>query len=81
MEEEEAFLALKAFITAALGVFRLYFFVASTIVEPRPQLALNPNLYQRQVDRINRLVRGNDLDCHEQLRVNRHRFFRLCCLV
>ncbi|GFY84290.1 hypothetical protein Acr_03g0010640 [Actinidia rufa] len=48
---------------------------------PRPSFAQNPEYYQTQVNAVNRLVNGNEEDCHEQLRVNRFTFFRLCCLV
>ncbi|KAI8561258.1 hypothetical protein RHMOL_Rhmol04G0324700 [Rhododendron molle] len=76
-------MALHAFITNAMGMFRLYLFIMSTSrrPEPRPELFPNPNFYQTHVNNINRLVRGNDTDCHEQLRVNRHTFLRLCFLV
>ena len=74
-------MALQSFITTALGVFRLYFFVTSFYKEARPHLSPNPNFYQSQINRINSLTRGNEVDCHDQLRVNRHTFLRLCCLV
>ncbi|KAI8556544.1 hypothetical protein RHMOL_Rhmol05G0261700 [Rhododendron molle] len=76
-------MALHAFITNAMGMFRLYLFIMSTSrrPQPRPELSPNPNFYQTHVNNINRLVRGNDTDCHEQLRVNRHTFLRLCFLV
>ncbi|XP_058208117.1 protein ALP1-like [Rhododendron vialii] len=82
-EEEEAVVALHAFTTAAMGIFRLYLFITSTTrrPEPRPELSPNPNFYQMHVNNINRLIRGNDTDCHDQLRVNRHTFLRLCFLV
>ncbi|KAI8535543.1 hypothetical protein RHMOL_Rhmol10G0182300 [Rhododendron molle] len=47
---------------------------------PCLELTQNPNYYKTQVDAMNRLVNGNEVDCHKQLRVNRHAFFRLCCL-
>ncbi|KAI8525642.1 hypothetical protein RHMOL_Rhmol13G0246100 [Rhododendron molle] len=80
-EEQEGFMALHAFMNAVIGVFRLYLFIMSTILHRRPELSPNPDFYQTQVNNINRLVRGNDVDCHDQLRVNRHIFMRLCCLV
>ncbi|XP_058216881.1 uncharacterized protein LOC131327764 [Rhododendron vialii] len=82
-EEQEGFMALHAIINAVIGVFRLYLFITSTFrrPEPRPELSPNPDFYQSHINNINRLVRGNDVDCHEQLRVNRHTFLRLCCLV
>ena len=50
-------------------------------VRRRPCIRVNPNVYQNQVDALNRLVRGDDKDCHDQLRVNRHTFMRLCHLL
>lgn len=81
IEEEEAFIALQTIITAGLGLFRLYFFLTLNFTGPRPELSPNPNAYQKQIDRINRLVRGNENDCMEQLRLTRKTFLRLCCLV
>ncbi|KAI8552238.1 hypothetical protein RHMOL_Rhmol06G0251000 [Rhododendron molle] len=46
-----------------------------------PRLRLNPNVYQHQIDNLNRLVRGSDTDCHNQLRVNRYTFMSLCHLL
>ena len=48
---------------------------------PRPECTQNPDFYQTQVNAVNRLVNGNELECHDQLRVIGHTFFRLCCLV
>ncbi|KAI8572656.1 hypothetical protein RHMOL_Rhmol01G0216500 [Rhododendron molle] len=72
-------MALHAIMNAVIGVFGLYLFIMSTFrrPEPRPGL-LNPNFYQSHINNINRLVRGNDVDYHKQLRVNRQTFFRLC---
>ncbi|KAI8538423.1 hypothetical protein RHMOL_Rhmol09G0102100 [Rhododendron molle] len=78
-EEQEGFIALHAIMNAVIGVFRLYMFITSTFC--RPELSPNLDFYQSQVNNLNRLVRGNEVDCHEQLRVNRRTFFRLCCLV
>ncbi|XP_058216710.1 uncharacterized protein LOC131327575 [Rhododendron vialii] len=66
-------MALHAIMNAVIGVFRLYLFITSTFrrPEPRPELSPNPDFYQSRINNINRLVRGNDVDCHEQLRVNR----------
>ncbi|KAI8571589.1 hypothetical protein RHMOL_Rhmol01G0131700 [Rhododendron molle] len=70
-EEEERVMTLYTFFNAALGVFRLYFFITATSQptwHPRLELSRNPNFYQTQIDRINRMIRGSDVDCHEQLR-------------
>ncbi|KAI8528135.1 hypothetical protein RHMOL_Rhmol12G0127700 [Rhododendron molle] len=34
--------------------------------QPRPELSPNPNFCQTHINNINRLVRGNDIDCHDQ---------------
>ncbi|KAI8550264.1 hypothetical protein RHMOL_Rhmol06G0091200 [Rhododendron molle] len=78
---EKAVMALSAFVTSTLAVFCLYFFITSTKQRPCPHLSPNPNFYQTQVDNLNRLVRGNESDCYDLLRVNRHTFMRLCFLV
>ncbi|KAI8564253.1 hypothetical protein RHMOL_Rhmol03G0167500 [Rhododendron molle] len=80
-EEQEGLMALQAFMNAVIGVFRMYLFITSMIRPRRSELSPNPDFYQTHINNINRLVRGNDTDCHEQLRVNRQTFFRLCCLV
>ncbi|XP_057469660.1 protein ALP1-like [Actinidia eriantha] len=60
----------------------LYMFIMDFMMLPRkPCIRVNPNVYQNQVDALNRLVRGDDKDCHDQLRVNRHTFMRLCHLL
>ena len=74
-------MAFYTYITAALGIFRLYFYVMARLRISRPQCVSNPNFYQSHIDRINGLVRGNDQDCLDQLWVNRHTFLRLCCLL
>ncbi|KAI8542472.1 hypothetical protein RHMOL_Rhmol08G0140200 [Rhododendron molle] len=68
--EEEVFVALNMYIHAAMGVFRLYCFIVSTAQYSRPELSPNLNYYQTQVDVVNKLVNGNEVDCHEQLRGN-----------
>ncbi|XP_058199469.1 protein ALP1-like [Rhododendron vialii] len=78
---EKAVMALSAFVISTLAVLRLYLFITSTKRRPCPHLSPNPNFYQTQVDNLNRLVRGNESDCYDQLRVNRHTFLRLCFLV
>ncbi|GFS32816.1 hypothetical protein Acr_00g0024850 [Actinidia rufa] len=80
-EEQESVIALTTFIQTAISFFRLYLFILSTARYPRPSFAQNPEYYQTQVNDVNRLVNGNEEDCHEQLRVNRFTFLRLCCLV
>ncbi|KAI8539273.1 hypothetical protein RHMOL_Rhmol09G0169200 [Rhododendron molle] len=43
---KEAVVALSAFITSALAVFHLYFFITSTTQRSCPHLSPNPNFYQ-----------------------------------
>lgn len=80
-EEEEALIAMMTLYRNTMVVFRFYLLIISLKKYSRPELSPNPNLYQAQLDAVNRLTNGNDNDCHEQLRVNRQTFFRLCCLV
>ncbi|KAI8551526.1 hypothetical protein RHMOL_Rhmol06G0193800 [Rhododendron molle] len=80
-EEQKGLMALQAFMNVVIGVCRLYLFITSTFRPRRPELSLNPDFYQTHINNINRLVRGNDVDCDEQVRVNRHTFLRLCWLV
>lgn len=40
-----------------------------------------PFPYQAQMDHLNRLVKCSDVNCHEQLRMNRSTFMKLCCLL
>ncbi|GFS46129.1 hypothetical protein Acr_00g0100280 [Actinidia rufa] len=47
----------------------LYMFIMDfMMVRRKPCIRVNPNVYQNQVDALNRLVRGDDKDCHDQLR-------------
>ena len=65
-------------------VLQMYMLIREFVgqmVERRPQIPLNSNVYQQQIDSLNRLVRSNDTTCHDQLRVNRHTFMRLCHLL
>ncbi|KAI8568803.1 hypothetical protein RHMOL_Rhmol02G0228800 [Rhododendron molle] len=53
-------MALHAFITNVMGMFRLYLFIISTSRQQlRPELSLNPNFYSTHINNINRLVRGD----------------------
>ncbi|XP_057471079.1 protein ANTAGONIST OF LIKE HETEROCHROMATIN PROTEIN 1-like [Actinidia eriantha] len=80
-EEQEAVIAFTTFIQTVIGIFRLYLFILSMSRYSRPSFAQNPEYYQTQVNVVNRIVNGNEEDCHEQLRVNRFTFLRLCLLV
>ena len=65
-------------------VLQMYMLIREFIghrVECRPHILLNLNVYQQQIDSLNRLVCSNDTIYHNQLRVNRHTFMRLCHLL
>ncbi|KAI8571429.1 hypothetical protein RHMOL_Rhmol01G0119600 [Rhododendron molle] len=69
-------------------VIQLYLLITELIAErhrqrlrQKPHLRANPNVYQSQLDALNRLVRQNDKTCHANLRVNRHTFMTLCQLL
>ncbi|KAI8556518.1 hypothetical protein RHMOL_Rhmol05G0259400 [Rhododendron molle] len=72
--KREALVALLCIMRTVNIVLSLYMLIRDLIgerVRQRPRLRLNPNVYQHQIDNLNRLVRGSDTDCHNQLRVNR----------
>ncbi|GFS29179.1 hypothetical protein Acr_00g0005690 [Actinidia rufa] len=47
----------------------LYMFIMDfMMVRRKPCIRVNLNVYQNQVDALNRLVHGDDKDCHDQLR-------------
>ncbi|GFZ19898.1 hypothetical protein Acr_28g0006030 [Actinidia rufa] len=65
-------------------VLQMYMLIREFIgqrIERSPHIPLNPNVYQQQIDSLNRLVHSDDTTCHDQLRVNRHTFMRLCNLL
>ena len=47
----------------------------------RLQLPRSPRPYGKKIDHLNRLVNDSDINCHDQLRMNRHTFMLLCGLV
>ncbi|KAI8530874.1 hypothetical protein RHMOL_Rhmol11G0093600 [Rhododendron molle] len=59
-------MALHAFMNVVIGVFHLYLFITLMIRHRGLDLSLNPDFYQTHINNINRLVRGNDVDCHDQ---------------
>ncbi|KAI8550097.1 hypothetical protein RHMOL_Rhmol06G0077900 [Rhododendron molle] len=69
-------------------VIQLFLLITELIAErhrqrlqQKPHLRANPNVYQSQLDTLNRLVRQNDKTCHANLRVNRQTFMTLCQLL
>ena len=83
----EALIAVLCFMNVVNSVIQLYMLIKDLIAERRrrrirnPPLYAQPDIYQKQVDNLNALTRRSDTHCHEQLRVNRHVFFRLCLLL
>ncbi|CAL5378527.1 unnamed protein product [Camellia sinensis] len=63
------------------GVYIVVLHAALERFEATRKISRNPNPFKQQLDHLNRLVRDNDIDCHEQLRMNRHTFLRLCGLI
>ena len=49
--------------------------------EIRLQLPRSPHPYGKQIEHLNRLINDSDINCHDQLRINRHTFMLLCGLV
>ena len=80
-------LAIICFMRVVNSIFQLYMLIMDLTAErvrrreQNPPLIEQPNVYQHQIDALNRLVHGSDKHCHEQLRVNRHVFMKLCHLL
>lgn len=82
--KREALLGVLCIMRVVHVVIHFYLLIIDLIGErprERPRVGANPNFYQHQIDSLNRLVRGSDKDCHDQLRVNRHTFMTLCQLL
>ncbi|KAI8552201.1 hypothetical protein RHMOL_Rhmol06G0247500 [Rhododendron molle] len=84
----KALLAALCMMRVLNNVIQLYLLITELIAErnrqrlrQKPHLRANPNVYQSQLDALNRLVRGNDKTCHANLRVNKHTFMTLCQLL
>ncbi|CAL5391364.1 unnamed protein product [Camellia sinensis] len=77
----EAYVALQHIVSSmnyTCGVYIVVLHVALERFEATRKISRNPNPFKQQLDHLNRLVRDNDIDCHEQLRMNRHTFLQLC---
>ena len=84
MDLKDAFLALQHYVSSinyACGVFVVFLHAALERNIVRLDVDRSPHPFQTQLDHLNRLVRYNDVDCHDQLRMNRHTFTRLCTLL
>ncbi|CAL5340926.1 unnamed protein product [Camellia sinensis] len=80
----EAYVALQHIVSPmnyTCGVYIVVLHAALERFEATRKISRNPNPFKQQLDHLNRLVRDNDIDCHEQLRMNRHTFLRLCGLI
>ena len=80
-------LAVICFMRVVNSVFQLYLLIkdlTDEMVRRRERntpLIERPNIYQQQIMSLNRLVNGSDKHCHDNLRVNRHVFMKLCLLL
>ena len=84
MDLMDAFLALQHYVSSinyACGVFVVFLHAALERNIVRLDVDKSPISFRIQLDHLNRLVRYNDVDCHDQLRMNRHTFTRLCTLL
>ena len=84
MDLIDAFLALQHYVFSinyACGVFVVFLHAALESNLVRLDVDKSPHPFQTQLDHLNRLMRYNDVDCHDQLRMNKHTFTRLCTLL
>ncbi|XP_057491383.1 uncharacterized protein LOC130777124 [Actinidia eriantha] len=80
----DVFIAVMCVMRTFNTILQMYMLIREFMgqrVERSPHIPLNPNVYQQQIDSLNRLVHSDDTTCHDQLRVNRHTFMRLCHLL
>ncbi|GMP62697.1 hypothetical protein CsSME_00024696 [Camellia sinensis var. sinensis] len=80
----EAYVALQHIVSSmnyTCGVYIVVLHAALERFEATRKISRNPNPLKQQLDHLNRLVRDNDIDCYEQLRMNRHTFLWLCGLI
>ncbi|CAL5444433.1 unnamed protein product [Camellia sinensis] len=80
----KAYVALQHIVSSmnyTCGVYIVVLHAALERFEATRKISRNPNPFKQQLDHLNKLVRDNDIDCHEQLRMNRHTFLRLCRLI
>ncbi|XP_028112616.1 uncharacterized protein LOC114310731 [Camellia sinensis] len=82
MDLFEAFVALQEVVSSinyVCGVYIIVLHVALERYQSRLDMKRSPHPFQAQLDYLNRLVKDSNIDCHEQLRVNRR--MCLCTLV
>ncbi|GFY88814.1 ribosomal protein PSRP-3/Ycf65 [Actinidia rufa] len=82
--DRDVLIAVMCVIRTSNNVIQMYMLMREFFgqrVNCGSHIPFNPNVYQQQIDSLNRLVRSDDTTCHDQLRVNRHTFMRLCHLL
>lgn len=73
-----ALVCVMRLVNTALSLYMLIIDLIDERARRRPRIRVNPNVYQQQIDSLNRLVHGSDTNYHDQLRVNRYTFMTLC---
>ncbi|KAL7199811.1 hypothetical protein ACSBR2_022001 [Camellia fascicularis] len=80
----EEFVALQHVVSSinyACAMYIVILYAAFKKKEIRLQLPRSPHPYGKQIDHLNRLVNDSDINCHDQLRMNKRTFMLLCGLV
>ncbi|KAI8010675.1 Protein TIFY 8 [Camellia lanceoleosa] len=80
----EAYVALQHIVPSMNYTCGVYIVVLHATLErfkTTRKISRNPNPFKQQIDHLNRLIRDNDIDSHEQLQMNRHTFMLLCGLI
>ncbi|CAL5427774.1 unnamed protein product [Camellia sinensis] len=78
------FVALQHAVSSINYAYAMYIVILHAAFkkkEIRLQLPRSPHPYGKQIDHLSRLVNDSDINCHDQLRMNRHTFMLLCGLV
>ncbi|CAL5351485.1 unnamed protein product [Camellia sinensis] len=81
IEEFVAFQHVVSSINFACTMYIVILHAAFKKKEIRFQLPRSPHPYGKQIDHLNRLVNDSDINCHDQLRMNKRTFMLLCGLV
>ncbi|CAL5336749.1 unnamed protein product [Camellia sinensis] len=80
----EEFVALQHVVSSinyACAMYIVILHAAFKKKEIRLQLPRSPHRYGKQIGHLNRLVNDSDINCHDQLRIDRRTFMLLCGLV
>ena len=83
-DDIEAFVVVKQLFSAinyACGFYIVILYAALDRYQNNYELIRGPNPFKEQFDHMNRLVKNCDKNCHDQLRMNRQAFVRLCALL